>query len=272
GSREVQDLLALLALAMDRDDAAALATVLRSPLGPLSDDALVVLARSGGRHGLVYRAMFDEQAARLLAPDDALALGRVASLVERLAREADRLGTATLLEAALSETDYLAAIAAGLAGKVRSADGGPKRWGTSGKRIYEVHKERDAAQMRRLLYVACTRARDLLVLASRGGRNGRNGSKPGGAETWRTCLDAALPALDGLLRILPDGIDPAHSPALPDRRATADRQSAIGEALRAGTELPLPASDPALAAAVEEARMAVARVASPGASGRPTIV
>ena len=366
GSREVQDLLALLALAMDRDDAAALATVLRSPLGPLSDDALVVLARSGGRHGLVYRAMFDEQAARLLAPDDALALGRVASLVERLAREADRLGPATLLEAALSETDYLAAIAAGLAGeqavanieklvslarkheisggtarsfvalarrmedldqresdaavveerdphavrmmtvhaakglefpvvvvpecssmskpwgpsvlvdpqlglalKVRSADGGPKRWGTSGKRIYEVHKERDAAQMRRLLYVACTRARDLLVLASRGGRNG---SKPGGAETWRTCLDAALPALDGLLRILPDGIDPAHSPALPDRRATADRQSAIGEALRAGTELPLPASDPALAAAVEEARMAVARVASPGASGRPTIV
>ncbi|TMB28833.1 MAG: hypothetical protein E6J61_17010 [Deltaproteobacteria bacterium] len=300
---------------------------------------------------------------------DALALGRVASLVERLAREADRLGPATLLEAALSETDYLAAIAAGLAGeqavanieklvslarkheisggtarsfvalarrmedldqresdaavveerdphavrmmtvhaakglefpvvvvpecssmskpwgpsvlvdpelglalKVRSADGGPKRWGTSGKRIYEVHKERDAAQMRRLLYVACTRARDLLVLASRGGRNGRNGSKPGGAETWRTCLDAALPALDGLLRILPDGIDPAHSPALPDRRATADRQSAIGEALRAGTELPLPASDPALAAAVEEARMAVARVASPGASGRPTIV
>src|SRR5207248_2050471 len=30
----------------------------------------------------------------------------------------------------------------GLALKVRSADGGAKRWGTSGKRIYEAHKER----------------------------------------------------------------------------------------------------------------------------------
>jgi ATP-dependent helicase/nuclease subunit A len=369
GSREVQDLLALLALVSDRDDIAALATVLRSPLGPLSDDALVLLARSGQRHGLGYRALFDEEVARLLAPDDALALERVASLVERLAREADRLGPATLLEVALSETDYLAAIAAGLAGeqavanveklvslarkhelsggtarsfvalarrmedldqresdaavveerdphavriltvhaakglefpvvvvpecssmskpwgpsvlvdpelglalRVRSADGGPKRWGTSGRRIYQAHKERDAAQMRRLLYVACTRARDLLVVASRASRAGRNGSKPGGSETWRTCIDAALPGLDGLLRVLPDGIDAAHAPALPDRRVAPDRQSAIGEALRSGTPLPLPASDPALAAAVEEARIAVARAGTPGTCGRPTLV
>src|SRR5207248_7671920 len=35
----------------------------------------------------------------------------------------------------------------GLALKVRSADGGPKRWGTSGKRIYEAHKEREGTQM-----------------------------------------------------------------------------------------------------------------------------
>jgi ATP-dependent exoDNAse (exonuclease V) beta subunit len=164
----------------------------------------------------------------------------------------------------------------GLALKVRSADGGPKRWGTSGKRIYEVHKERDAAQMRRLFYVACTRARDLLVVASRAGRagrNGKNGSKPGGgAETWRTCLDAALPALDGLLRVLPDGIDPAHAPALPDRCGVTDRQSAIGEALRSGTPIPLPASDPTLAAAVEEARMAVAQARFIGSSGRATLV
>jgi hypothetical protein len=36
--------------------------------------------------------------------------------------------------------------------------------------------------------------------------------------------------------------------------------------------LPLPASDPALAAAVEEARMAVARAATPATGGRPTLV
>src|SRR5207245_10181876 len=67
GSREVQDLLALLALAFDRDDVAALATVLRSPLGPVSDDALFVLARSGGRHGLTYRALFHPATAPPLA-------------------------------------------------------------------------------------------------------------------------------------------------------------------------------------------------------------
>jgi len=369
GSREVQDLLALLALLSDRDDAAALATVLRSPLGPLSDDALALLARAGGRHGLSHRALIDEESARHLAPDDALALRRIVSLVERLAREAGRLGPATLLEVALSETDYVAAIAAGLAGeqavanveklvslarkheisggsarsfvalarrmedldqrepdaavveerdphavriltvhaakglefpvvvvpecssmskpwgpsllvdpdlglalRVRSADGGPKRWGTSGKRIYETHKERDAAQMRRLLYVACTRARDLLVLASRGGRNGRNGSKAAGAETWRTCLDAARPGLDGVLRVLPDGIDAAQPAPPPDRRATREGQNAIEDALRSGTALPLPAADPVLAVAVERARISVARASAPVACGRPTLV
>ncbi|MFL5362366.1 MAG: UvrD-helicase domain-containing protein [Myxococcales bacterium] len=365
-SREVQDLLALLALACDREDTAALATVLRSPLGPLSDDALVLLARSGGRSALSWHAADDPRAAALLAPDDAVALRGIVSLVERLAREVDRLGPATLLEAALSETEYVAAIAAGLAGeqavanvqklvalarkhevgggtartfvalarrmqdldqresdaavveehdphavriltvhaakglefpvvvvpecasiskpwnrsvlldpelglavKVRAADGGPKRWGTSGRRIYEVHKQRDAAQMRRLLYVACTRARDFLILSGRAARPSRNG-RPG-PETWRACLDAALPMLDGLLRVLPDGLDGAE--ALPAATVPAgDRRDEIIEALSSGLPLSLPAPDPALAAAVEEARIAVARAAMRPRGGESTIV
>jgi ATP-dependent helicase/nuclease subunit A len=314
-SREVQDLLALLALACDRDDAEA--------------------------------------------------LRRIVSLVERLAREVDRLGPSTLLEAALSETDYVASIAAGLAGeqavaniqklvslarkhevgggtarsfvalarrmqdldqresdaavveqndphavriltvhaakglefpvvvvpecasiskpwnrsvlvdpelglalKVRAADGGPKRWGTSGRGIYQAHKQRDAAQMRRLLYVACTRARDFLILSGRAARP-RNGRA--GPETWRACLDAALPVLDGLLRVLPDGVDGAQ-PLADATLAAGEKRDEIIEALSSGTPLSLPAPDPALAAAVEEARIAVARAAMRPLGGAPTIV
>src|SRR5207237_10485629 len=44
-AREVMDLVALLSASADPDDHLALASVLRSPFGPLSDDALVLLAR-----------------------------------------------------------------------------------------------------------------------------------------------------------------------------------------------------------------------------------
>jgi len=54
----VTDLIQLLGLAVDPDDDLALLSVLRSPLGPLSDDALVLLARHGGR-GLRWRAVRD---------------------------------------------------------------------------------------------------------------------------------------------------------------------------------------------------------------------
>src|SRR5207237_1171727 len=50
-AREVTDLTQLLALALDPDDDLALLSVLRSPLGPLSDEALALLA-DRGRHGL----------------------------------------------------------------------------------------------------------------------------------------------------------------------------------------------------------------------------
>src|SRR5205085_7863137 len=75
-SREILDLVALLSAAVDPDDALSLAAVLRSPFGPVSDDALVLLAR-GGRIDL--RADTAD-----LAADDAEALLQVRALLETL--------------------------------------------------------------------------------------------------------------------------------------------------------------------------------------------
>ena len=117
-SREVLDLLALLALVVDPDDSLALAAVLRSPVGPLSDDGLALLALQNGR--LDRRALRARPPA--LAPDDADALERIVRLLLALQREADRLGPAALLQVALEETDYLAACAAGLYGEQAAAN------------------------------------------------------------------------------------------------------------------------------------------------------
>ena len=111
-AREVSDLVALLGAAVDPDDRLALAAVLRAPFGPLSDDALVLLAER--------RWALEEDAG--LLPDDAEALHRVRSLLRTLRGEADRLGPASLLEAALSETDYVAGCAAGLYGEQAAAN------------------------------------------------------------------------------------------------------------------------------------------------------
>jgi len=74
-----------------------------SPCGPLSDDALVLLARR--------RWNLDD--ATDLAEDDALALARLRPLLEALRRDVDRLGPAALLESAIADTDYVAACAGG---------------------------------------------------------------------------------------------------------------------------------------------------------------
>jgi len=284
GTREVMDLVALLAAAVDPDDTLALASVLRAPFGPLSDDALVLLAQR--------RWSLDD--ATDLAPDDAAALARLRGLLNGLRREVDRLGPATLLEAALAETDYVAACAGGLHGEqaaanvekllalareaelrgdsvrallgelrqladeearepdapvveerdphavrlltVHSAKGlefpvvfvpecaapsynpggervlldpdlglalkargvdGKRRWGRHGAAIDARRRARELAQMRRLFYVAVTRACDFVVLSGRAARKD---------ESWRSWIDQVAPeALErGLLEIVRD--------------------------------------------------------------------
>ena len=111
-AREVMDLVALLSASADPDDHLSLASVLRAPFGPLSDDALVLLARR--------RWSLDD--ASDLEPDDAEAMARVRTLLRGLRHEADRLGPASLLEAAVAATDYVAACAGGLHGEQAAAN------------------------------------------------------------------------------------------------------------------------------------------------------
>ena len=310
-AREVLDLVALLTAAVDPDDALALAAVLRSPLGPVSDDGLALLARgtrASGEvaHGLSRRSLVDRPA---LAPDDVEVVDRLARLLAGLQREVDRLGPAALLEAALAETDYVAACAGGLYGeqaaaniekllslaraaelrgdgvraflgglqelaeeeareaeaavveerdphavrlltvhaakglefpvvfvpecatesfragaervllepdlglalKARGADG-KRRWGAHGHAVADRRQERELSQSRRLLYVAVTRARDLIVLSGRAAKQ---------VESWRQWIDkiAGEGVQRGLLRVSGDG---GTVPAIPAERAPVD--------------------------------------------------
>jgi ATP-dependent exoDNAse (exonuclease V) beta subunit len=116
-AREVLDVRALLDAAADPDDELAVAAVLRSPFGPLSDDALVLLARE---HGLGRRAL--QMGSASLAPDDAEVLESIARLLFSLENVIDRLGPASFLEAALADADYVAACAGGLYGEQAAAN------------------------------------------------------------------------------------------------------------------------------------------------------
>jgi ATP-dependent helicase/nuclease subunit A len=329
-AREVTDLAQLLALAVDPDDELALLSVLRSPLGPVSDEALAIAAARGGR-GLRLRALRDPAAREGLSADDAEALDRVLHLVSQVQRECDRLGPAALLEAALAASDFLPAIAGGLYGEqavanvekllgfarahelqggsartfvaqlrrlaeevagesdafvveesdphavrlltVHAAKGlefpvvvvpecaaqprggsegvvldpdlglalrvrgaGMRRWGTHGAKIRERRKEREAAQGRRLFYVAATRARDLLLLSGQ--------KAPAKVETWRQWIDRAGPTCAGLLRVLPDGATGQAEPAVAAGAALVDEDPALLRAVLTAEEPALPTLPP----------------------------
>src|SRR6202011_5365388 len=98
--------------------------------------------------------------------------------------------------------------AAGLIVKARGADG-KRRWGTQGAALGARKRSRDLAQMRRLFYVAVTRARDFLVLSGRAAKK---------EESWRLWIDQVAPEAveGGLLKLVRDpGAAPAVAPAGP---------------------------------------------------------
>jgi ATP-dependent helicase/nuclease subunit A len=156
----------------------------------------------------------------------------------------------TSLEGVLLDQDL------GLALRVRGA--GWRRWGTHGLEVRARRTQRDAAQARRLLYVAATRARDLLIFAGR--------TLPRG-ETWRSLIDRALPDCADLLRVLPDGDTGQLEPA----RAVATAGETAPDLLRAAASWSRPSDGGAQpgvspapasirAGALDRARELIARV------------
>ena len=94
----------------------------------------------------------------------------------------------------------------GLAVKARGADG-KRRWGAQGAALGARRRSRELAQMRRLFYVAVTRARDFLVLSGRAAKK---------EESWRLWIDQVAPEAveGGLLKLVRDpGPAPAFAPA-----------------------------------------------------------
>src|SRR5207253_3566554 len=86
--REVMDLTQLLALAVDPDDDLALLSVLRSPLGPVSDEGLVLLAAiAGGLYGEQAAANVDKLVG--FAREHELHGGNARSFVAQVRRLAD---------------------------------------------------------------------------------------------------------------------------------------------------------------------------------------
>jgi ATP-dependent helicase/nuclease subunit A len=106
--------------------------------------------------------------------------------------------------------------------------------------VHERLAARRDAESRRLLYVAATRARDLLVLI------GEAPEDRAGEGNWRKLIDAALPELGELVEVIDDGpviqTDEAHVGAM---RWLLDRVEAVR---REAVDAPEPAEPPESAA------------------------
>jgi ATP-dependent helicase/nuclease subunit A len=110
GAQEVMDLASLLGLVADPRDALSLAAVLRSPLVALSDASLFALAWASGQR-LSLDGLRAGEKWEALPGDERARLERFVRLFPTLRRERDRLGVRVLLEVALEETGFRAAMA-----------------------------------------------------------------------------------------------------------------------------------------------------------------
>lgn len=92
--QEIRDVIVALRAVRNPGDILALASLLRSPLFGISDDALYALCR----RGLLSRMLAEPQAADGLAPDDAAKLSRAAAWLAHYSSRAGRVGVAQLTE------------------------------------------------------------------------------------------------------------------------------------------------------------------------------
>ncbi|MBX6313023.1 MAG: UvrD-helicase domain-containing protein, partial [Isosphaeraceae bacterium] len=106
--QEVLDLINLLSAIEDPTDSVALAGVLRSPFFGLSDEGLFWLATAG--HGDLARGLERWAGIGELSAGDRLGLARAQELLTRWRSLKDRVPIATLIDRALDESGYEAAL------------------------------------------------------------------------------------------------------------------------------------------------------------------
>jgi ATP-dependent helicase/nuclease subunit A len=132
---EVNDLIQLVRFLDNTTDEIALASVLRSPLGGLSDETLLALRCAPAsdndfppalrlRRGVrdLYQALIHHRSIEQIAEGQREALDRVSGMLEDLVRLRNRLGLSELLRRAVSISDYETVIAANFDGAQRLAN------------------------------------------------------------------------------------------------------------------------------------------------------
>ncbi len=129
---EITDLIQLLRFLDNTTDELALAAVLRSPLGGISDNALLALRcapRIGDQEGLdrlhrrnLLRALRLRGEIQFIDEDDQVALDRIASLLDSLIPRRNRYSIAELLRYAVSASEFTTVIAANFDGAQRVAN------------------------------------------------------------------------------------------------------------------------------------------------------
>src|SRR5882672_6825004 len=129
---EITDLIQLLRFLDNTTDELALAAVLRSPLGGISDNALLALrcapwvGEEGSPERLhrrnLLRALRHRREIQFIDEDDQVALERAASLLDTLIACRNRYGIAELLRYAVAASEFMTIIAANFDGAQRVAN------------------------------------------------------------------------------------------------------------------------------------------------------
>ncbi|HZO33568.1 MAG TPA: UvrD-helicase domain-containing protein [Gaiellaceae bacterium] len=120
GQQQVVDLLAYLRLLWNRYDDEALATVLRSPFVGISNDALVLIRRHGGKRPLFNG--IERSLPESLSEDDERLVRAFKQRYERLVAASARLGLERLCEDVVDAHDYDLAVLTRWDGKRRYAN------------------------------------------------------------------------------------------------------------------------------------------------------